>query len=212
MKLLILFLIFLISQTFEITNSLTINCFYGTKTIKVLGSVYSCHTSKISTSSGIEVTNVIGTHLSGKNNNDVTAVFIESNYTLPFVPRNFSKFFPNIKAFSINYAAIETLFGDEINEFSQLEYIDFWQIKLKTISSKLFEKTPKIIFVYFGGSLIERVGYDLFTPLNVTQLQYVSFDHNRCINRWIDDGNTTAIISLINELREKCPFDDEFFE
>ncbi|KAG5679132.1 hypothetical protein PVAND_008724 [Polypedilum vanderplanki] len=210
MKFPILFAIFLISQGIKISNSFTINCDYRTNSLLVIGSVYLCETTNIPTSSGITVTNVTGTHLDGKNNNDVTCVGILGNWTLSFVPRNFSNFFPNIKAILIVYTTIETLFGDEFDEFPQLEYFAFYYSNLTTISSKLFEKTPKMVCVFFGYNMIERVGHDLFTPLNVTQLQRIYFDNNRCINRYVENGNTTAIISLINELREKCPFDDEF--
>ncbi|KAG5679129.1 hypothetical protein PVAND_008721 [Polypedilum vanderplanki] len=210
MKFTILFAIFLIFQGNKISNSFTINCDYRTRSLLVIGSVYSCDTTNIPSSSGITVTNVNGTHLSGKNNNDVTCVYINGKRTLLFVPRNFSNFFPNIKAILIWNTTIETLFGDEFDEFPKLEYFDFYYSNLTTISSKLFEKTPKMVCVWFGSNMIERVGHDLFTPLNVTQLKIVSFHNNRCINRYVNNGNTTAIISLINELREKCPFDDEF--
>ncbi|KAG5679121.1 hypothetical protein PVAND_008713 [Polypedilum vanderplanki] len=208
MKFSILFAIFLIFQGIEISNSFTINCNYRTNSLPIIGSVYECYTTNIPTSSGITVTNVNGTHLSGKNNNDVISVWISGNWTLPFVPRNFNIFFPNVKAIRISSTTIETLFGDEFDEFPQLEVLELYQSNLTTISSKLFEKTPKMVYVYFGENMIERVGHDLFTPLNVTQLQRVYFYNNRCIHRSVT--NTTAIISLINELREKCPFDDEF--
>ncbi|KAG5679141.1 hypothetical protein PVAND_008733 [Polypedilum vanderplanki] len=210
MKFPILFAIFLIFQGIEISNSFTINCDYWIYSLPIIGSVYECYTTNIPTSSGITVTNVTGTHLDGKNNNDVTSVQINGNWILSFVPRNFSNFFPNIKAILIYYTTIETLFGDEFDEFPQLEFLAFYYFNLTTISSKLFEKTPKMVYVDFGYNMIERVGHDLFTPLNVTQLQSVYFHNNRCINRYVQNGNTTAIISLINELREKCPFNDEF--
>ncbi|KAG5666583.1 hypothetical protein PVAND_014601 [Polypedilum vanderplanki] len=56
--------------------------------------------------------------------------------------------------------------------------------------------------------MIERVGHNLFTPQNVSQLQYIEFTFNQCIDRGVTN-NTSAIIQLIGELKVKCPFNNE---
>ncbi|KAG5668217.1 hypothetical protein PVAND_016165 [Polypedilum vanderplanki] len=210
MKFSILLTIFLVSQVYEISNSIKINCDFHTGRLPVTGIIYECQAVNIPTSSGMAVTNIAGTHESEKNNNDVTSVYISGNKILPFIPRYFSNFFPSVKAILIYNTAIEALFGDEFDEFPQLEYLEFWSSNLKSISSKLFKKKQKMVYIGFNFNMIEKVGYDLFTPLNVTHLQYLYLQNNFCINKSVTDKNTTSIISLINEIREKCPFDDEF--
>lgn len=205
MKFLLIFSVFVI---FGNLNSFTIDCTYETFTFTIIRKVYNCDISIISYISGIEVTNVSGKHFKDKNNLDVTSVSIHGNRSLLFFPRNISNFFPNIKAVTVYQAAIEILFGDEFDEFSQLESLLFYESNLTTISSKLFEKTPKIIAIYFANNLIEKVGRDLFKPLNVTQLQDVDFSNNRCISQ--EAQNQNKINSLVNDLQILCPFDDEF--
>ncbi|KAG5666631.1 hypothetical protein PVAND_014647 [Polypedilum vanderplanki] len=56
--------------------------------------------------------------------------------------------------------------------------------------------------------MIERVGHNLFTPLNASQLQYIGFFNNRCISKSARN-QTSEIMQLIEEVQTKCPFDDE---
>ncbi|KAG5666530.1 hypothetical protein PVAND_014550 [Polypedilum vanderplanki] len=64
-----------------------------------------------------------------------------------------------------------------------------------------------MVYINFNTNLIERVGYDLFTPLNISYLQRIRFINNRCINR--ESFTQSDIITLINDLKTLCPFDDE---
>ncbi|KAG5666572.1 hypothetical protein PVAND_014590 [Polypedilum vanderplanki] len=54
----------------------------------------------------------------------------------------------------------------------------------------------------------ERVGHDLFSSFNISQIKTFDFSRNRCIGGW-RLTNTTEIKAKIEEIREKCPFDDE---
>ncbi|KAG5668291.1 hypothetical protein PVAND_016238 [Polypedilum vanderplanki] len=210
MKFSILLRIFIVFKILVISNSFISDCIFQTGNSKPLGTVYQCFTTNILASSSIYVTSITGKHLDQKNNSDVASLSIEGNWSLPFFPRNYSNFFPNIKSIRIYHSAIETLYGDELNEFPQLVHLDIKYSYLKTISSRLFEKTPNMVDIWFGNSIIEKVGHDLFTPLDVTQLKALGFEEHQCINQGITNGSTIAIISLINELKEKCPYDDEF--
>ncbi|KAG5668292.1 hypothetical protein PVAND_016239 [Polypedilum vanderplanki] len=210
MKFSILFVIFIIFQLFTTFNSFTINSYYYETNLNAIGKVYRCRTTNFPTSSGIFVTKITGQHESEKNNNDVEAIGIDGNYTLSFVPRNFSFFFPFLRAMTIWYSSIEILYGDEFDEFDYFDYISIQHSYLKTISSRLFESSPQMVHVWFANNMIERVGYDLFTPLDISLLEFVGFGNNACINQDITDGNQTAITSLINELQQNCPFDDNF--
>ncbi|KAG5677794.1 hypothetical protein PVAND_007524 [Polypedilum vanderplanki] len=206
MKFLILLTIF---EIFKVTKSFEIDCTYGMSIRQSLNSVYACTATNFPTTSDIAVTSVIGIHLDGESNNDVAMLKIQGNHILSFIPRNFSNFFSNIKSIGIYNTAITILFGDEFEEFPKLEWLAFYENNLTIISSEFFEKTPKVAYIWFTENMIEKVGYDLFTPLNVTQLQHVNFRGNRCIDQGITNGNQASIISLINEILQKCSFDHE---
>ncbi|KAG5668288.1 hypothetical protein PVAND_016235 [Polypedilum vanderplanki] len=208
MKFSSLFAIFIVSNNFVILKSFTINCVFKSTSLNIVGNVYQCQTTNIPTSC-IFVTKITGAHQDGKNNIDVESLWIQGNYTLSFVPRNFSFFFPFLRAISIWYSSIEILYGDEFDEFDYFDYISIQHSYLKTISSRLFESSPQMVHVYFGNNMVERVGNDLFTPLDITQLQVLGFTNNPCIKR-ASVNSQADIISYIDELREKCPFVDEF--
>ncbi|KAG5668284.1 hypothetical protein PVAND_016231 [Polypedilum vanderplanki] len=197
----------LLFQIFKISSSFTINCNFQSINLTSIGNFYICQTRNIPTTSGTIITNITGTHENGKSNFDVEGIDIQGNLFLSFFPRGFGNFFPNIKAFMIHYTSITTLYGDELDEFPKLQYFIFGQSNLTTISSHLFEKTPNLVHIWFDWNTIEKVGHYLFTPLNISMLQDVSFFNNICINRWAT--SQVGINNLINELREKCPFDDE---
>ncbi|KAG5669547.1 hypothetical protein PVAND_017434 [Polypedilum vanderplanki] len=204
----ILFAIFVVLILFDAVESFTANCNYKVSSYVIINSVYECHIFDIPITSENKDISVTGSHLSGRNNNDVTSIWIVSDWTLTFFPKNFSNFFPNIKVISIYYLSIEALYGDELNEFPNLELFEIISSNLTTISSRLFEKTPKIRVINFSYTSLERVGHDLFTPLNVLQIKWLAF-YGNCINQYEWSYNQTAILSIIDELLEKCPFDDE---
>ncbi|KAG5668294.1 hypothetical protein PVAND_016241 [Polypedilum vanderplanki] len=203
-----LFAILTLFKIFKFSNTFTIRCSYEIKNLTT-GFVYCCSATDFPSSSGIAVTNITGTHQDEKDNKDVTCLYIYGRWSLSFFPSNFGNFFPNIKFLVIYDTSIQTLYGNEINEFPKIQDFRLFNSNLTTISSRLFEETPKMAFVFFGNTMIERVGYNLFTPLNVTQLKWIYFQGNRCINRIASDYDITEIISLIYELRLQCPYTNE---
>ncbi|KAG5669494.1 hypothetical protein PVAND_017381 [Polypedilum vanderplanki] len=210
MKISILFVISIIFKIFVISCSFPISCKFLKTTHNAIGSVYRCDTTNILETLTTSVTSIIGTHLIDKNNNDVTAIKINGIRTLSFIPQNFSSFFPNIKSITFYNSAIKGLFGDEFDEFPKLEYIDFQaNTNLTTISSRLFEKTPNMIHIWFYNNRIEKVGRDLFAWIDVSKLKYLGFTNSKCISQELNNASQSAIISLINEIRLKCPYDDE---
>jgi hypothetical protein len=188
-------------------DSFTIHCRFGTEALLAVGTVYVCATEHLPAApSDITITAVTGTHQAGKTDADVTSFHINGTNTLAFVPRT-STVFPNLVVYRILFAAIDTLHGDEFNDMPQLQYLEFLISNLTTISSRLFEATPGMAVVAFAGSPLKRVGHDLFTPLNTTQLRYVGFLNNHCIQQ--SSFDPTAIAGIIEDLRVLCPFDDK---
>ncbi|KAG5674068.1 hypothetical protein PVAND_004056 [Polypedilum vanderplanki] len=209
MKGLILFFAFVILNNFNYLSSFTINCKYRENSLDIIHKVYQCDTTNIPLTSGNRVTNITGTHLSLKSNNDVDSIYIQGNWTLNFIPRGFSNFFQNIKAFDIYFTVLTALHGDEFDEFPNLEFLSFWQSNLTTISSRLFENIPHMVLINFGLTSLRHVGHDLFAPLDISKLRRVNFYNNICINYGVRTAYPAAINSLINILRQQCPFYNE---
>ncbi|KAG5669495.1 hypothetical protein PVAND_017382 [Polypedilum vanderplanki] len=209
MKNSIIFAIFIVLISFADVKSFEINCDFQTWGMDI-GFVYACETTSIPISSDQTVTNITGIHQNGKTDGDVDAFFIFGNWTLNFVPKGVRNFFPNIKALSIWYSNFDTLHGEEFYEFYKLEYFQIYASNLTTISSTLFLMMPNLQVINFGFTSLERVGHSLFASVDISQLQWVGFLGNKCINEVEQNGNQNSIKEIINKLRVQCPYDDEY--
>jgi hypothetical protein len=191
-----------------VVTGVTVNCNFVSGSYIGIGNVYMCSATNIPQSSNHMVTSVIGTHDSDMTDEDVQMVYIDGNYGLSFVPRRFTSFFPNLIGFYLYAMDFDTLNGDELEEFGEkLVWFGVFGSNLKTISSQLFDSTPNMAYVDFYYNKIQRVGRDLFTAVNVTQLGVLFFSSNICINR--SAYNQADIVALINQLQVSCPYDDE---
>ncbi|KAG5666669.1 hypothetical protein PVAND_014684 [Polypedilum vanderplanki] len=208
MKNLFVLLILSLLQILKYSSSFTISCnFNSDRNWITIGRVYTCMTYIVLESSNA-VTNVTGTHLPGFNNSNVKVIEAFGNNTLSFFPRNFSQHFPNLIGITLKNTTIETLYGDEIDEYGELfEWFAFGHSNLITISSNLFMKTPNVVSIFFFNTKLEHVGHNLFTPLNITQLKHMNFQENICINQIA--SSQTQITTLINTLQIQCPFENE---
>ncbi|KAG5668293.1 hypothetical protein PVAND_016240 [Polypedilum vanderplanki] len=190
-------LIFIIFQLFLQSQSFVLQCDFV-----LIGNLYMCISTLRESITDNTVTNITGNHAPGKNNNDVNMIFIADQNFLDNFPRGISNFFPNLNFFTLDRSAISILYGDEIDEFPLIETFSVQKSALKKIHNGLFEKTPNIKFIYFDNNQIEEVGHDLFTPLNISQLNKVDFNGNNCIDAHAN--NTASILTLIEELRTHC--------
>jgi hypothetical protein len=190
------------------TTSFAIECKFGLWKFLHVGDLYTCQTQNSQFPSNHTITETYGTHQAGKTNADVKAIYIQGRNSIPFFPRGFTRFFPNVIAIHFGYAAFETLHGNELLEYGQqLQYFYLFYSALTTVSSQLFEARPNLALVRFEYNSLRRVGRELFTPLNVTLLKEVNFKNNPCISRW--EVDESKIRALIDELRVVCRWDDE---
>ncbi|KAG5671825.1 hypothetical protein PVAND_002000 [Polypedilum vanderplanki] len=169
------FEIFITLLIFKTATLFTISCSYRFRKFVAIGEVYECLASNIPILSGNTITGVSGTHSSGWNNNDVTSLDIRGGRTLSFIPRGATDFFPNIIALLIQDTTMDTLWGNEFNEFRKIKYLSITYGQLTTIPSRFFENLPNIIYIYINSNLIKYTGYDLFAPLDINKLQGLYF-------------------------------------
>jgi hypothetical protein len=205
MKLLTLFLIISITQPI---HSFNLDCAFQTSaSYWVIGRVYECLSTPPNDPTDKTVTSITGSHLFYHDHSDVQLLSFDGNTTLSFVPRGALKFLPSLIAIRIWRTEIDVLRGDEFEEMPQLQWLSFHASTLHTVSGYLFSSTPSVTFVNFQNNRIQRVGYDLFTPLDNEQLVRVDFAVNSCISQTA--GNPTAMATLIVNLRERCPYNAE---
>ncbi|KAG5667380.1 hypothetical protein PVAND_015362 [Polypedilum vanderplanki] len=195
-----------IFSAIKFSRPLTLDCQFQTNNLKNLGSLYTCLVDNVFPLFGNIVTNISGTHQDGHNNGNVRVVKIQNSQFLNAIPRNVRSFFPNVIGISLERTSIDKLDGDELNEYGeQLVWFALTFSFLVEVPSNFFLHTPKVVNVWFSNNQIERVGNDLFTPLNTNELKIVDFLLNRCISRLAE--TTPNIVALIDDLRRECPLD-----
>ncbi|KAG5680162.1 hypothetical protein PVAND_009687 [Polypedilum vanderplanki] len=201
MKFLII-LAFVISLT---KAKVHLDCTFGYSSYNnVLGTVYKCSSVPVLIGGGGQsITSVTGNHLQDMTDSNVQLLFLSGSGALSFVPRAISLFFPNIIALEMINTGLEILNGDEFIDFPQLQFLSITQSILIRISGDLFLPTPNVVYVQFQSNLIKHVGQNLFAPLNPSNMNYVGFRFNWCINQ--EATNPTQIATLIEILKELCP-------
>jgi hypothetical protein len=200
--------------TISPSSTFTIHCDYGSTSFGfnygAHGPFFTCFTNNAWLSSDQTATNVTGINYGGnETNDDVQAISIDGKGTLSFIPRGLLKFFPNLIVVTVESAAFDTLHGDDLIEIGEkLQYFGVYHSSITTISSRLFEHTPNVVYVAMSGNeKLQRVGRDLFASLNVQQLEILWFGYNLCISK--NAENHTEIGALIDDLKVSCPYDDE---
>jgi hypothetical protein len=196
----------LILTTIATTSAFTISCTYRS-VFYWTGTEYTCETTINGPPSDKQITANTGTHSSGMSNANVVAIDIQGSFTLTFVPRGITRVFPNVVSVKIKKSAIETLYGDELNEIPKLRLFEVYNSNLKTISSRLFEKTPNVNFISFAYGKLSQVGRDLFKPLDPSRIGSIYLNSNWCIDQEAFEPET--VVEIIEWVKVLCTYNDE---
>ncbi|KAG5670179.1 hypothetical protein PVAND_000459 [Polypedilum vanderplanki] len=154
---------------------------------------------KILKKSEVEVTNVFGTHVRNKANNDVQ--FFDARGILTrYFPRSLDKFFPNI---------IETYFEDGMREIHKEDLKQFPKLRsffmsnsnVEYLEKDLFIYNPNLVLVFFNLNNIKYVDPHVFD--NLKHLTYLGFDRNFCHSGLVENNRQKAL-DLIQEINENC--------
>jgi hypothetical protein len=180
-----------ITCTFQIWNHL-----------KDHGDMYLCYVSDTKSTERKSIEAVTGTHLEGKSDNDVNAVIFSKCNSMDFIPKNIHEFFPNIIALGLSeFCKIETLNGDELRNYVNLEWFGMMINPLKRIPGNFFEFNPKIRTIDFTANRIAHVGPNLLNHLdNLTTAKFLA---NVCISKSASESRT-EVLELIEDLKKNC--------
>jgi cell division protein FtsB len=175
-----------------------------------IGNQYSCKVITIFLTGNKSLERVTGIHDIERSNDDVKQIVFGSPGNcsfIDFVPQDIHSHFPNLIgiAFEEN-CMISTLNGDELKDYSNLEWFSMYGNPVERIPGNFFEFNPKVRLAHFSWNQISQVGSSLFSGLQ--NLTTASFLANPCISESVYQ-NRTGILQLIQHLREKCvdPYD-----
>lgn len=149
---------------------------------------YCCYisSSSITQLEDKDVLTVTGAHQDGYSNNDVEALDFYGQEDTTFLATfpKLAEVFPNFRYLLINIAYLNGFSNQDLKHFPDLEYIVILGCQINSLPSSLFQynRKLKLIRIAFNEEL-DHVGRDIFK--NLTNLQSVSFEGNKCLNEYI---------------------------
>jgi hypothetical protein len=196
-----LFIAIVLQFFFASTYAVVIRCNFIIVNWDLADSVgYFCD-SVIVNNTNIEfIEEVSGDHLPGKTNNDVNG-FASRAQKYKSVPRDITKFFPNVTLFNFYATDFQTVSASDLQPFPDLTVFSAVLSKITSIDSDLFVHNPKIHTIDFYGNRLQHVGFNLLG--NLKSLRRVDFLDNPCINRIALSPEEISDLNLL--LPIQCP-------
>lgn len=193
---------FLIILIFSSSNAILLNCTFGIAEWMGLGEVYYCYPKISFDLSNETVSEVVGTHLGNRTNNDVLAVSF-SRGNLTFVPQGLTNFFHNMIALYIGKSDIRILYGHELNGYPNLRWLSVeYDDQLEAIGGNLFSNLPNIRFISIHENKnLDTIGWNILDKVN--PISHLYFLYNSCVNME-SRNNTVEFIALKNAIRANC--------
>jgi Leucine-rich repeat (LRR) protein len=187
-------------------NAINIECEFKTRFWWYqFGQLYTCEVKSIELTGSHLVETVAGIHRSGKSNDDVKQIWFGYKYLcgINYIPQNIHKHFPSIIGILFyNNCTIQSLTGDELKDYVNLEWFDINRNSIERIPGNLFENNRKLKAVGFENNNITNVGYKLLSGLE--HLTSASFAGNKCTNEFFH-LNRARLEPFIANLEKHCP-------
>lgn len=132
---------------------------------------YNCIVAAIEFDGSLDVTGIRGSHLDGKNNQDVQGFAVAGyrNYSIrefKTIPKNITNFFPNVDAIDWISGNLTKITSENLKPFSNLLWLYVSNNNIEQLDSDLFQHAPKMRLVVFYGNKIQHVGLDFIDRLS----------------------------------------------
>lgn len=180
------------------TNAVHFDCAFDFYTPAPIGIVYTCRPTVILSGSST-LKSVTGIHRPGYTNDNVEFLFVGSE-NLPFVPRELSKFFKNLRAIEYMDTRVLSISAQDL-QIPTLEYLFLNGNSFTSLDGDLFSFTPRMKFIHLGHNQIQHIGPDLLT--NLSHLQRLYLNGNICIDKSAETRE--EVEELVTQLSILCP-------
>lgn len=199
MKILILFLVTLLSTKFSI--SINIDCEFKNDYIHNWGGRYSCHTKKFAViGSDRKIKNVSGVHFKNQTNDNVTQYFARG-LVIQIFPSGLGERFTNVEVVRITSCSMRLLLKEDMENLVKLKYLDLVNNKIEKLESNTFENTLNLIEILLDNNRLQFIGAELLNLLK--NIQLVRFGANVCIGSHAIYSQE-QLARLKTEIKLKC--------
>lgn len=153
---------------------------------------FGIHSNKLYTCNGDEsfttddedssISKIVGSHLSGKSNDNVKQLIIE-NATVHYFPNHLSSFFPYLESIVIKNCEMKYLRKSAFIGLEHLKVLNLSRNEIEMIGPEMFEENNKLEVLDFGYNQIGSLTEDI---LSMASLKAAKFNDNFCINMIFD--------------------------
>lgn len=145
------------------------------------------------------ITEIKGTHLEGKTNDDVEKVLIE-HQLCPYLPTNLGKQFKNLDILYVMKSNVSHLTKDDLTGLKKLRIFDVSYNPIQRLEKDFFKGHGSLEIISFYDCAISFIEKGALDPL--TNLKEGHFQFNVCIDYRGDDES--LLPDLMREVKEYC--------
>lgn len=155
----------------------------------------------------VNVERAIGSHESGRSNDDVKVLNIQA-INCAQIPSGFENSFKNLEGIFAFSSEKKILVADDLRPFTKLKYLDISFNRIENLPSDVFASTPQMEWIDFSDNRLKLVGLNILDSL--TKLHYANFATNICINE-LGRDKTDIERNIKRLLRLNCqPFEESY--
>ncbi|KAG5667850.1 hypothetical protein PVAND_015819 [Polypedilum vanderplanki] len=184
------------------TRSINLNCHFRVSAWWPGPTYYECEDtqSSIQTEEEAIVTGVHGSHMSGKNNDDVKSFYSYRKIML-FFPKGLENYFKNLEIIGIVNEKLPKIEQNDLKPFYKLRVLYLDGNQIETLEPDLFKYNLNIEAINLSNNKIKYVDVSVFKHL--VSLKTLWFENNHCHSGKISDS-ATDVIKVIDDIRERC--------
>lgn len=176
---------------------------WGEETTHYTCEMYSCYPHFVKPNTRIGA--IQGIHLSGRSNEDVTAISMKT-FNDEYVPHGLNAYFKNLEILEISETRLQKLAPRDLIGFEGLTELYITQTSLKYLPDNLFRNLRKLKRVSFSscGSInnLEVVSSRLFKNLPKNQLEFIDLRGDRKLTDLVYDASNPKTMTF-NKLMTK---------
>lgn len=179
---------------------ITLNCEFKIQN-SYWGTKYACVANNLTTYSSTNrtVTEIVGTHLEGKTNDDVVKVLAE-HQSCPYLPLNLGAHFKNLEILYVMKSHVMELTNNDLDGLTKLRIFDVSYNPITRLHREYFIGHESIEMISFYDCELYFIQDGVFEPL--VNLKEGHFQFNRCVDFRGDEEK--LLPNMIKKIEESC--------
>jgi hypothetical protein len=175
-------ILFAFSTIFLQISALVIECFFDQELFfDDLKVSYTCTALNLVTNiTKRNISEIHGDHTPRMKHDDITQLHI-INQHMEYFPIGFTKFFKNIVAVHAGRNQLKYLEKYDLKEFVKMRYLYLYSNLLETLQSDVFEYSLELEYVSFYNNRLKYIGAKILLPM--MKLKNAYFNKNICIDK-----------------------------